>query len=175
MGFFFFFFSPISCCKRRLSDLLVKLSHRSACSHVLLGISTTSCNNHPTVIDKKHNQRQHIREKMEGTPTQCAIAWLTFRCCCGASSTSFVVEGRLMRMLMQNLIKLQHALSAPNPNWVIYSKYVFFVLQFLWAVCFTSFKELAVKQVQFEHVNTGSFFFLAMEMTLTVRVKKIWK
>lgn len=33
--------------------------------------------------------------------------------------------GRLMRMLMQNLISLQHALSAPNPNCVIYRKYIF--------------------------------------------------
>lgn len=77
-----------------------------------------------------------------------------------------------MQMLMQNLIELQHALSAPNPNGVIYRVHFLhvhvFVLQFLSTVCFTRFIELAVKQVQFEYVNTGSFFVLAMEMTLMV-------
>lgn len=83
-----------------------------------------------------------------------------------------------MLMLMLNLIKLQHALGASIPNCVIYSKYtaeyictksphvpclvftyfssftgVFFVF-----CCFFNI-ELAVKQVQFENVNTGSFLF----------------
>lgn len=81
-------------------------------------------------------------------------------------------------MLMLNLIKLQHALGASIPNCVIYSKYIVEKYMFmirtnhtvctlyvyifppvLRTVCFTRFIELAVKQVQFEHVNTGSFFF----------------
>lgn len=81
-------------------------------------------------------------------------------------------------MLMLNLIKLQHALGASIPNCVIYSKYIcrstyswfiritpcqllplhFFFPPVLRTVCFTRFIELAVKQVQFERVNTGSFF-----------------
>lgn len=81
-----------------------------------------------------------------------------------------------MLMLMLNLIKLQHALGASTPNCVIYSKYIcrstyswftritwctFYGYIFppvLRTVCFTRFIELAVKQVQFERVNTGSFF-----------------
>lgn len=82
-------------------------------------------------------------------------------------------------MLMLNLIKLQHALGASIPNCVIYSKYtadymictkshhvpcfVFtFFLQFYRVFLFDCLFfniELAVKQVQFEHVNTGSFLF----------------
>lgn len=80
-------------------------------------------------------------------------------------------------MLMLNLIKLQHALGASIPNCVIYSKYTVeymictnshhvpcFVFTFFlqlyrgFFVCFFNI-ELAVKQVQFEHVNTGSFIF----------------
>lgn len=34
-------------------------------------------------------------------------------------------------------------------------------------------KELAVKQVQFKHVNTGSFFFLDVEMNRMVWSKNI--
>lgn len=84
-----------------------------------------------------------------------------------------------MWMHMLILIKLQHARGASIPNCVIYSKYaarkytsvictksphvrsMFTFLQNVSprTVCFTRFIELAVKQVQFEHVNTGSFLF----------------
>lgn len=84
-----------------------------------------------------------------------------------------------MWMHMLNLIKLQHARGASIPDCVIYSKYaakkytcvictksphvrsMFTFLQNVSprTVCFTRFIELAVKQVQFEHVNTGSFLF----------------
>ena len=86
-------------------------------------------------------------------------------------------------MLMLNLIKLWHALGASIPNCVIYSKftaeymictisiYIFHpALEgfFCLFVCFLNI-ELALKQVQFEHVNTGSFlFFLAMEVSQNV-------
>ncbi len=82
-----------------------------------------------------------------------------------------------MLMLMLNLIKLQHALGASIPNCVTYSKYIAqkYILVIrtnhaMYVLCFTfflqfyeqfvsqGFIELAVKQVQFEHVNTGSFF-----------------
>lgn len=81
-----------------------------------------------------------------------------------------------MLMLMLNLINLQHALGASIPDCVIYSKYIFLkyiiVIRLnhmirgylcppaVQKISFTRFIELAVKQVQFEHVNTGSYFFL---------------
>lgn len=121
-----------------------------------------------------HDRRQLMKEKIHGTPTQCAITWLTLRCYWSASFTSFVVEGGLMLMLMLNLIKLQHALGASISNGVMYSRihlqkytfmihanhtmYVpqlhfssssFFLFFFTNKFCFTRFIELAVKQVQF--------------------------
>lgn len=127
-----------------------------------------------------------IKEKLQGTPTQCAITWLTFRCYWQASFTSSVAEGWLMLMLMLNLTKLQHALSASIPNCVIYSKYT--VWRYIFVICTNHIMYVLSLYFSFSFMNSlfhkiyragcktsaiwackhWIFLFLAVEMNLMV-------
>lgn len=74
-------------------------------------------------MDKEQNQRQqHFEEKPRNTHSVCNLmAYVQML----LPSILLCSWGRLMWMLMQNLISLQHALSAPNPNCVEYRAYIF--------------------------------------------------
>lgn len=148
-GFLSLFFQFCTC-NRSLFELLVWVDTVVQFTCVT-GNQHSFFKNHPTVMDKEQNQRQqHFEEKPRNTHSVCNLmAYVQML----LPSILLCSWGRLMWMLMQNLISLQHALSAPNPNCVEYREYIFTCTSFcpllLWTVCFTRFVELAVKHVQF--------------------------